>query len=409
MGDSKVVTVNYDVVDAQSATVAQSATITVTGTNDVAVIELISGAVEVLNNPIHNGSGFALSGGNFSYYDTSGYGYSSSDNSAIHFNSVDGLATLAVAGANTLSTGQYQVSIDAGNFNNAPFTPIDSIGLRSGGVFLTPVSAITPVPALGGKKTWTLTYDLSAADVSAPVDFAMNIVGGSGGNGSIDNLVITQTISAAVVEDDTATATGSLTISDADDGQAFVQAISAQAGTYGSFSIDANGSWTYNLNNTAANVQALVAGQVVTENFTVTSQDGTATQNVAVTVTGTNDAPTVAAAIANITNEDAGAFIVDLLDGASDVDTTDVLNVANLIVVSGDASGISFSGNTLDVTPAAYTALAVGMSEVVTYSYNVVDGNGGSVAHTATGSSLTPLMVTDAVCATDPPFPSTTL
>ena len=54
----------------------------------------------------------------------------------------------------------------------------------------------------------------------------------------------------------------------------------------------------------------------------------------------TNDAPTVGAAVANTTNEDAAAYSVDLLDGASDVDTTDVLNVANLIVVSGDASGV---------------------------------------------------------------------
>ena len=35
------------------------------------------------------------------------------------------------------------------------------------------------------------------------------------------------------------------------------------------------------------------------------------------------------------------------------------------------------------MTPSAYTTLAVGMSEVVTYSYDVEDGNGGSVAQTA--------------------------
>ena len=97
----------------------------------------------------------------------------------------------------------------------------------------------------------------------------------------------------------------------------------------------------------------------------------------------TNDAPTVGAAVANTTNEDAAAYSVDLLDGASDVDTTDVLNVANLIVVSGDASGITLSGNALSVNPSAYTALAVGTSEIVTYSYDIVDGNGGSVAQTA--------------------------
>jgi VCBS repeat-containing protein len=74
-----------------------------------------------------------------------------------------------------------------------------------------------------------------------------------------------------------------------------------------------NGNWTYNLDNAAANVQALGADDTVTDNFTVTSQDGTATENVVVTVTGTDDAP----AAANDMLEDTSVVVFDLVQGVS--------------------------------------------------------------------------------------------
>src|SRR5262249_7389995 len=49
---------------------------------------------------------------------------------------------------------------------------------------------------------------------------------------------------------------------------------SAKAGSYGSVTINADGSYTYALNNGAANVQALAEGQSVTDTFTYTVSDG---------------------------------------------------------------------------------------------------------------------------------------
>src|SRR4051794_14830841 len=97
--------------------------------------------------------------------------------------------------------------------------------------------------------------------------------------------------SKAVTEGDTAAAlntSGQLTITDPDAGEAHVVAQTNVHGTYGDFSIDANGAWTYT-GNGAHN--ELTAGQQVQDQFTVTSQDGTATGTVTVTITGTNDAP----------------------------------------------------------------------------------------------------------------------
>src|SRR5690606_41697744 len=51
-------------------------------------------------------------------------------------------------------------------------------------------------------------------------------------------------------------------------------------------------------------------------------------------------------------------------------------------LIGGDASGVSINGNTLDVDPSVYAALADGESEIITYTYDIVDGNGGTVSQT---------------------------
>ena len=54
------------------------------------------------------------------------------------------------------------------------------------------------------------------------------------------------------------------------------------------------------------------------------------------------------------------------------------------MLVSGDGSGVTVGENGLMVEPSAYNQLAVGESEVITYAFDVIDGNGGSVSQTAT-------------------------
>ena len=66
------------------------------------------------------------------------------------------------------------------------------------------------------------------------------------------------------------------------------------AGTYGTLTLNANGSYTYTLTTPRPIVQALRAGQSVTDTFTYATADGPAatnTANLTVTITGTNDAP----------------------------------------------------------------------------------------------------------------------
>jgi len=107
-------------------------------------------------------------------------------------------------------------------------------------------------------------------------------------------------------------------------------------------------------------------------------------QTATITIMGANDTPSVLGPITAIATEDDAIFNVNLLQGASDPDTSDTLNVSNLQLLSGDDSGITINGNSLDVNPTAYNSLNTGESEIIEYSYDVDDGNGGTVAQSAT-------------------------
>ncbi len=113
-------------------------------------------------------------------------------------------------------------------------------------------------------------------------------------HGTNDAASISGTSTGAVAEDGTLQATGQVIVSDIDHGEAHVQAQSNVNGAYGTFSIATDGNWTYNLNNSASNVQALAASQTVSDSFTVASADGTATQQISVSIGGANDAPVAA-------------------------------------------------------------------------------------------------------------------
>ena len=106
-----------------------------------------------------------------------------------------------------------------------------------------------------------------------------------------------------VTEDDpqAKTATGTLTVVDADAGETGFRATGRSVGSYGIFTVDASGKWTYELDNFAAN--ALGAGEEVTEKFHVFTTDGTPAE-VVITVMGANDAAVIGGAITGAVTED---------------------------------------------------------------------------------------------------------
>ena len=114
-------------------------------------------------------------------------------------------------------------------------------------------------------------------------------------NGANDAAVITGTVTGAVTEKGgvangtagVATATGTLSATDVDS-SARSWCRAAVAKTYGTFSIDAAGAWSYTLDDNNAAVQALNAGDTLHELVTVATADGT-TRQIDITINGAND------------------------------------------------------------------------------------------------------------------------
>ena len=101
------------------------------------------------------------------------------------------------------------------------------------------------------------------------------------------------------------------------------------------------------------------------------------TADVTITVTGTNDAPVVSAIDAGAVGEDDPDVIIDLLDGQSDSDTSDVLFAVNIIATDSGGNAVTFADigdGTITIDPSQFDALNDGESETVTVSYGVSDG-----------------------------------
>ncbi|KGF80445.1 hypothetical protein IA69_18935, partial [Massilia sp. JS1662] len=164
-------------------------------------------------------------------------------------------------------------------------------------------------------------------------------------------------------------------------------------GKYGTLVIDADGAYEYTLNNAGQAVQALKQGDTVTDVFGYGATDGSAgaTTTLTITVTGSNDAPIVGAAVTGNATEDGAAVTLDALANASDPDANATLSVVN--VPATLPAGVTYNAGshtfTLDPSNAAYQALAQGQTTTVSVTYGVSDG-------TATTSATASWIVTGA-------------
>jgi VCBS repeat-containing protein/CshA-type fibril repeat protein len=128
-------------------------------------------------------------------------------------------------------------------------------------------------------------------------------------------------------------------------------------GSYGSLTVNANGGYSYTLDNALATVQALKSGETLSDRFTYTLSDGhsTAEADITVTVEGSNDAPQIIGTPATLVassipenasnGENPGVLISTLLADvdshpvASDIDAGSDLGIA--IYASSVSNGMS--------------------------------------------------------------------
>jgi T1SS-143 domain-containing protein len=148
----------------------------------------------------------------------------------------------------------------------------------------------------------------------------------------IDNIVIRDANAGKLITQ------GDLTVSDVDHDQSIFVA-QASTSAYGAFTLNAAGHWTYSADNSNPAIQALAAGKTLTDTFMVSSVDGT-TQQLTITINGTNDAPKAVADVIFV-NEDAtaaaGTRDAGVLGNDTDIDNGDAAD----LVVSAARAGQS--------------------------------------------------------------------
>ncbi|MFA0466610.1 VCBS domain-containing protein [Vibrio breoganii] len=148
--------------------------------------------------------------------------------------------------------------------------------------------------------------------------------------------------------------------------------------SYGHLRVDTQGHWAYNVDDGHA-FQQIPAGQAVTETFSVHAKDGTS-HNVVITLTGSNDAPTVSG---DVTRHQHGledrVITLDttqLLAHATDIDSGDTLTVANVHAAHGHVT-VDKNGHFKYQPDHDYHGRE-------TFTYDVTDSSGAKVQTHAT-------------------------
>ena len=262
-------------------------------------------------------------------------------------------------------------------------------------------ATLTTVIALNGLVNTTTVYFKPNADWNGSTSFNyatqddLGLVDATPATVSITvnpvaDAAIVGSGTGAVKEDTPAqtSASGTLSIIDPDAGEDGFIVQTNIPGTYGSFSINAAGNWSYNLDNSKPGVQALKEGESRTEIFNVASKDGTPT-TVTVTVIGTNDGPVAVGDSATIVQGNTLTMTpAQLLANDTDIDG-DTLSIST---VQGAVNGsVSLVGGNAVFTPTA------GYSGPASFTYTITDNKGGSSTATVMVTVVAPNVAPDAV------------
>ncbi|MFC3175502.1 VCBS domain-containing protein [Novosphingobium bradum] len=254
-----------------------------------------------------------------------------------------------------------------------------------------------------GDGTFTLTPQ---ANYNGPLVLSYTVSDGAGGViAATASLTLAPVNDAATIAGDLAgavlesggTASGLLAVADVDAGEAAfaAPAAAALAGTYGAFTIDAaTGAWTYAVDSARAATQALDPGQQVSDTLTVTSLDGTASETIAVTITGTSSLAAISGEVAGAVAAEAAAFAGGRLL-VSDADAGE----AHFAAVDPAALAGAFGAFTFDPATGAWTfaldgaavetvALAAGEQASQALTVTSADGSASeTIVVTVTGAN----------------------
>ncbi|MCL5777217.1 VCBS domain-containing protein [Limibaculum sp. FT325] len=293
---------------------------------------------------------------------------------------------------------------DGSDLHSVTVSFVSSTHATQLGALSATVSTATDASGQGGVVTWD--YAVANEDVqflgegeTVTEVFRVEVSDGNGSTemrdvtvvltGTNDAALITGTDSGAVTEDATLIASGTLAVSDADAGEAALQAVANAAGTYGSFTVEADGDWTYTLDNGKQAVQALGAGETRTDTLEVRSLDGSATRTITVTVHGA-DEPTPPGG----SNDSTPLVGVPDLLAAFDSGTSDTDDITGIGVVSFSVALVA------GVEAGDTVTLRIDGTEVASHAVTASDLDAGAVVFSdvslgATGTKSVRAAVSD--------------
>ena len=193
------------------------------------------------------------------------------------------------------------------------------------------------------------------------------------------------------ITEDTPTVTGNLKANDTNgDGTPAQNTTAIQGsptGSYGTVTLNADGTYTYALDNTNPTVQQLAPGETLAETYTyvLTDEDGdTSTATLTVTITGAEDLP-VATANTNSINEGALQVVGNVkTDGTPDTNG-DGTPAQNTTAIQGSPTGsygtVTLNPNgtytyALDNANPAVNTLLPGQTLQEVYTYRLTDEDG---------------------------------
>lgn len=352
LGADETATETFDVAitDNQGSTAHQTVTVTVQGENDKVTIE---DASNLTGTVYEDDAPTTLT-----------------DTGTIFFNDVD-------------LTDVHTTAVEASEDNTLGGTLVmDSVSetadTEGGSAGWTYSVANSAVQYLGAGETATETFTVTVDDhhgSKASKDITVTVHGvndeASIGAGANSDNAVTE---SGDTPSTNLTAGGKLSISDLDHDQSLLNDASTgdRDGTYGTFHVAADGTWSYDLNDSAVN--ALGAGVTRTDTIAVTSLDGTGHFNITVTITGTNDSPVISAANSTYSiNENATGLIHDF--DATDVDTLETSDTLSWSLLNNDDGNFAIDADgKLSLVNAQNYETTTSLSVTV----KVADQHGGS-------------------------------
>ncbi|QAU32824.1 VCBS domain-containing protein [Janthinobacterium sp. 17J80-10] len=355
------------VTDDFGAYVDQTVTITINGTNDVPVVSNLAAALAgSITEAGHLDDGTATAG-------------TVSATGTLTATDVDAAATKAWTIEGTPSTTYGSIAIDA-----------------STGVWTyTLDNTLAATQALKEGEVVTQTYTARVTDdfgayvdqtVTITINGTNDVPVASADTGSTsENATLTVTAGSGLLFNDSDVDTADTHIVSAVNGLAGNVAVGVAGSNGGTFTIAANGAYSFN---PGSDFDYLVAGESQITSVTYTNQDNNgaiSSSTLTVTVTGSNDTP-VAVAATNSATED-GSTVTGTLTSVD----PDVTGKTATYTLNAAVAGLTLSTNgnySFDPTNSAYQSLAQGATTDVVANYTVTDDKG------TTGTSTLTITVT---------------